>query len=180
MNKHTLLKIVSSFLLTLCLCFMSIGSAFAYTSQATPQASNDKSVTPVLNEEWIDISTLNAMSSPDVKNQVQVFDVKQGHVVKTLDNSSKIQKQVKRILKHVYEFAPEVQPDMKAKYIIRIPVKKGTAIKLNDNSISIKELFIFYYVDKEPLLLVFDENKKPFLFHTKQSIEPLLNAIEVE
>lgn len=131
-------------------------------------------------QQWHELTAQMALTSPNGADLVQVFDVKEGHVIKSVDSSSKIQKQVKRILKNVYEFAPEVQPDMKAKYIIRIPVKSGTTVKLNDASIAIQELFIFYYVDKEPLLLVFDENKKPFLFHTSYSIEPLLKLIQVE
>jgi len=178
MIKQTLLKAISSIVIFSFLMLLPIqhvnAKEMGLDSQTVDKASYE------LEFNWSEITSQMALTSPQSYDSVQVFDVNQGHVVKTINNSKKIQRQVKRILKEVYEFAPELQPDMKAKYIIRIPVKQGTSVTINQTSLSINELFIFYYVDKEPLLLVFDENKKPFLFHTKHSIEPLLNIIQVE
>lgn len=144
-------------------------------SSSLTQNDNDNQLQSQLDE----LMSKMVLTSPTQVDTVQVFDVKEGHVIKSVPNSGKIQKQTKQIIKKIYEFAPQVQPDMSAKYIIRIPVKAGTQVKVGGNTIAINELFIFYYEDKEPLVLIFDSNKRPYLLNTKQSIEPLLKLIQV-
>lgn len=112
-------------------------------------------------------------------NSVQVFDVKKGKVVLTTENNEQFQKFAHQWLKGIKSFAPEVQPDMTATYIFRIPMNPPATLQIGSTNLHVAEIFMFYYADKEPLLLIFDENKKPYLFHTSEDVTPFVQYISI-
>lgn len=114
-------------------------------------------------------------------NQIQVFDVKKGSVILSVANNEDFQAEAKKWLSDITSLAPEIQPDMGATYIIRVPLTPHQTVNVGNVNLTAKEVFLFYYsdTDDEPLLLVFDENKKPYFFHIHEDVTPFLKKLEL-
>lgn len=108
---------------------------------------------------------------------VQVFDVAAGKVVKSVPNSPEYQEIAKSWIKSAKELAPQLQPDEKCGYVFRIPLDSPAMIKAGNVSVQASDVFLFYCPDKPKLLLVFDENRKPFLFQLNVDVKPFLTKI---
>lgn len=135
--------------------------------------------------EEIDWSSIPAHfmveQSNQTNNHLQVFDVAKGSVVLSVANSPDFQSEAKKWLGNITSLAPEVQPDMKATYIVRIPLDPAQPLKVGHVMLNVKELYLFYYNDtsKEPLLLTFDENRHPYFFHIQQDVTPFIKQLAI-
>jgi len=162
-------------LFSLLIVFMLSAPASVFASPLQEQALPHET-------DWISIPAHFMQSeAPAVNNMVQVFDVAKGRVVHSLANNADFQKTAEQWLSKITSLAPEVHPDMKATYIVRVPVEPAKPLDVGDVHLSVKEIFVFYYADtsKEPLLLIFDENKKPFFFHIHEDITPFIKSLNI-
>ncbi|MBB3110445.1 hypothetical protein FHS18_002512 [Paenibacillus phyllosphaerae] len=120
-----------------------------------------------------------ASETPAPLRPVQVFDVTAGKVIKTIPNSNEYQQYAKTWLGSVSKLAPQLQPADKCGYVFRIPLAAPTPVKAGAENITTSDVFLFYCPDKPTLLLVFDENRKPFLLEFKGDIKPFLKLVGV-
>lgn len=110
---------------------------------------------------------------------VQVFDVAAGKVVKTIENDASFQKMAADWVGSISELAPQLSADENCGYVYRVPLTKPVTIKVNQISVTTADIFLFYCKDKPPLLLAFDENRKPFLFLVKADIKPFIQKVGI-
>ncbi|XEC92684.1 hypothetical protein AB6A23_14890 [Paenibacillus tarimensis] len=120
-----------------------------------------------------------AASEESMLKPVQVFDIQAGKVVKTLDNDKQYQAFAGAWLKSVSGLAPQLQPEEKCGYVYRIPLAKPAVVKYQNLQLQIEDVFMFYCPDKQPVLLVFDMNRRPFLFQFKADIKPFLKKVGI-
>ncbi|MGO4693166.1 hypothetical protein AB4Z50_02685 [Paenibacillus sp. 2TAB26] len=110
---------------------------------------------------------------------VQVFDVAAGKVTKTIPNDAKYQEMASSWVGSITGLAPQMTNDSSCSYVYRVPLEKAVTIKANDVSVSSDDLFLFYCKEKPPLLLVFDEKRRPFLFLFKADIKPFIDRVGI-
>ncbi|CAM4402371.1 hypothetical protein FHS16_001829 [Paenibacillus endophyticus] len=110
---------------------------------------------------------------------VQVFDVAAGKVIKTIPNDAQYQSFASSWVNSISGLAPQVTNDESCSYVYRVPLAKAVTIKSNDVSVTSDDLFLFYCKDKPPILLVFDEKRRPYLFLFKADIKPFLQKVGV-
>ncbi|OMF33803.1 hypothetical protein BK133_13510 [Paenibacillus sp. FSL H8-0548] len=110
---------------------------------------------------------------------VQVFDVAAGKVVKTIPNDAQFQTLAASWVGSITGLAPQVTNDESCSYVYRVPLEKAVTIKSNDISVVSDDLFLFNCKDKPPLLLVFDEKRRPYLFLFKADIKPFIKKVGI-
>lgn len=110
---------------------------------------------------------------------VQVFDVAAGKVVKTIPNDASYQALAASWIGSITGLAPQLTNDESCSYVYRVPLEKAVTINANDVSVVSNDLFLFYCKDKPPLLLVFDEKRRPFLFLFKADIKPFIQKVGI-
>lgn len=110
---------------------------------------------------------------------VQVFDVKAGKVIKSVPNDKEFQQLANSWLSSITNLAPQLKNDESCSYVYRIPLEKPVTIAIAGNRIAAQDVFLFHCADKPPLLLVFDEQRKPYLFQFKADIKPFINKIGI-
>ncbi|SFI30323.1 hypothetical protein SAMN02799624_00228 [Paenibacillus sp. UNC496MF] len=115
---------------------------------------------------------------PD-QRPVQAFDVVAGKVVKTVPNGPEFQGYAKSWLKGVTGLSPKLQAEDKCGYVFRIPLDEPTAVKAGSEQITTQDVFLFYCPKKPQLLLIFDENRKPYLLKFKANVKPFLKAMDL-
>ncbi|WP_258171316.1 hypothetical protein [Paenibacillus sp. R14(2021)] len=110
---------------------------------------------------------------------VQAFDVVAGKVVKTVPNNAEFQGYAKSWLNAVTGLSPKLQAEDKCGYVFRVPLDAPTAVKADSIQVMTQDVFLFYCPKKPQLLLIFDENRKPYLLKFKANIKPFLKAIDL-
>ncbi|MCU6708297.1 hypothetical protein M6D81_06180 [Paenibacillus sp. J5C_2022] len=110
---------------------------------------------------------------------VQAFDVAAGKVIKSVPNDSEFQEMAMSWLKSVTGLAPQLTADDSCSYVYRLPLSSPATVKAGDISIVSNDLFLFYCKDKPPTLLLFDQNKRPYLFLFNADIAPFIKKIGI-
>ncbi|MFD1955676.1 hypothetical protein ACFSL6_16295 [Paenibacillus thailandensis] len=108
---------------------------------------------------------------------VQVFDVKAEKVVRTIDNDEQFQAYVKEWVRSVTGFAPQLRPDENCSYVYRIPLAEPVTVSFNRVAIRSEDVFLFYCDGTPPLLLVFDDRRRPYLLLFKADITPFIRKV---
>lgn len=108
---------------------------------------------------------------------VQVFDVSVGKIVKTIPNDKQFQSMAASWIGSIKGLAPQLTNDESCSYVYRVPLMKTVTIKSKDISVTSDDLFLFYCKEKPPLLLVFDEKRRPYLFLFKADINPFIKKV---
>jgi hypothetical protein len=123
-----------------------------------------------------------ALSTPSTEvglKPIQVFDVVAGKVIKTIPNDAGYQAFAASWLDSITGLAPQLTSDESCSYVYRVPLEKAVSIKVNDITVASDDLFLFYCKDKPPLLLMFDEKRRPYLFLFKADIKPFIQKVGV-
>jgi len=110
---------------------------------------------------------------------VQVFDVKAEKVVKSVDNDRQYQKFARSWLKSVTGFAPQLKSDDSCLYVYRVPLNKPVKVKVSQTELVVREVFLFNCANKPPLLLVFDDQRRPYLLLFSADIAPFVKKIGI-
>lgn len=120
----------------------------------------------------------HSASNPDSNlRPVQVFDVAASKVVSTIPNDMEFQKMAASWTESITGLAPQVSADQSCSYVYRVPLAKPAAIVSGEINVSTSDLFLFYCKDEAPMLLVFDEQRKPYLFLFKADIGPFIKKV---
>ncbi|MDQ0058132.1 hypothetical protein [Paenibacillus harenae] len=142
-------------------CFAMILAGQSASAHATPTAKNNETLSEI------------------GQKPVQVFDVAAGKVVKTIENDADFQKMAADWVSSISDLAPQLSADENCGYVYRVPLANQVTIKVKEISVTTDDIFLFYCKDKPPLLLAFDENRKPFLFLVKADIKPFIQKVGI-
>ncbi|UVI27812.1 hypothetical protein [Paenibacillus spongiae] len=110
---------------------------------------------------------------------VQAFDIVAGKVVKSIPNNAEFQSIADSWIASVTGLSPQVKADDKCGYVFRLPLAQPKTIQAGAATIRTSDLFLFYCPKHPQLLLVFDENRKPYLLQFKADIKPFLKLMEI-
>lgn len=108
---------------------------------------------------------------------VQVFDVARSQVVKSIPNDAKFQKMAAAWIASVTGPAPQVSAGEGCSHVYRVPLEKPATVAAGTIKVTTSDLFLFYCKDKPPLLLAFDDQRKPYLFLFKEDIRRFVQRV---
>ncbi|TVX92945.1 type IV secretion system protein VirB6 [Paenibacillus agilis] len=109
--------------------------------------------------------------------QVQLFDMQQERIVKTLPNTPAVQAEATKWLQSVTGLSPQLNIGSKCGYIVRIALANPFQVKLPRIDFQTNDVFLIYCPDKKPLLLVFTPERKPFLLEFKHNVQPFMEEL---
>ncbi|WP_168119104.1 hypothetical protein [Paenibacillus sp. HB172176] len=154
-------KIFKPLLLSLCALFVLLSacpSAFASPQDKQPQKS----------------AKFAAVGEQTTSRPVQVFDIAAGKVIKSIPNDQAFQKMAGDWIDSITGLSPQISNDNSCTYVFRVPLNEPVTVASGNLSLTTADLFLFYCKDKPPLLLVFDGQRKPYLFLFKANIKPFM------
>ena len=118
-----------------------------------------------------------ASAAPLSMKPVQMYDVKAGKVVKSINNDEQFQQLAASMLDSVTGLAPQLAPEDKCGYVYRIPLNKQAVVKTGNLTLQTDDIFLFYCPDKPSVLLVFDAQRKPYLLSFTADLKPFLAKV---
>ena len=108
---------------------------------------------------------------------VQVFDVKAGKVVRTVENDEAFQEMAREWLRSVTGLSPRIGPGEECGFVYRVPLAEPGLARIGETSITVRDIFLFHCEREKPMLLVFDPGNRPYLLNFDADIRPFLRKI---
>ncbi|WP_134701849.1 hypothetical protein [Ammoniphilus sp. YIM 78166] len=107
-------------------------------------------------------------------SEIEVFDLKQERVIRIAPNSPWVHAQVKQCVHHIQDITKRFNPIPKDGHIYKIPLEPPIPINNQWLSGLIDEVKLILPDEDLPLLMVFDEENKPYFFEFDYDIKDLL------
>lgn len=109
---------------------------------------------------------------------VEIFDIEQEKVVKTVPNDAAIQKEAKKALEGISGMVVKVNPIPKKGFMIRIFLETAVTVRNEWLDQTVDRVILLFPTDEAPFLLVFDPEDRPLFFHYGGSEEKLLKLLD--
>lgn len=116
-------------------------------------------------------------SDPAESSPIQLFDIKAQRIVKTFPNSKDFQATAIQWIKSVTGPSPQLTIGHQCGYIVRIPLTSPADVVLPRETVQVKDVFLIYCPEKEPLLLVFSKERKPYLLRIDIDVKPFMQQL---
>lgn len=113
---------------------------------------------------------------------IKVIDIEINDVVAERESSSKIEKEVEKVITSIKGIAVEVNPIPKTGYIIRIPLTKPLNIKNQWYDHIVNEVIVLYSTTHHfpnKVVLFTDENE-PMFFDINDDLHNLLDMLDIK
>lgn len=107
-------------------------------------------------------------SEQEVNKKIEVFDVKAGKVIKSLEFNQEVQDEVLQNIANISGLFVKVNALPVDGYIVRIqfdaPANINNTWVNSSNIYNVSDAFIIFPEKESPYILLFDEQKRPFFF----------------
>jgi hypothetical protein len=111
--------------------------------------------------------------NPEISDEVQIFDVEKGRIVKKLKICAPIQAEAEKILNSVTGLYVKVKPLPPKGYIVKIPINPPLMVQNQFINAPVDNIFIIFTETEPPILLLLDENGKPFVYNFSAKTDTL-------
>lgn len=115
---------------------------------------------------------------------IEVFDTSQGKVIVKVNNSSDIQKEVKRWVAKITEASPQANLGTKNELMIRVPLESASYVQISGVMTGYISEVIIVLGGSDPAsgskLLLFDEENQPILVKCNYNFYPFLKKIGIK
>ncbi|GAX91193.1 hypothetical protein [Effusibacillus lacus] len=121
-----------------------------------------------------------ALSSPTslaLAANVEVFDVQAGKVVHTVPNSAEIQKEIRLCLGSITGLSERVNVMPKEGRVCKIPIEPPVKVENEWVNFLVEEVYLMVSDSEKPLLLLFDDENKPYLVEFSHDIGVLVSLM---
>ncbi len=124
------------------------------------------------------VSFLASSDSSNINNNIEIFDIAKGEVIREVEANPVIQKEAKNYLKNITGMYSKVKAFPEKGYIIRIPFEPSAEVNNKWLSFydinSVDQVFIIFPDQGNPYLLVLDEKYRPLFYNTESDVNNLL------
>jgi len=131
-------------------------------------------------DKYVQVFAVQAGTEDDI----EIFDVIEERVIKTVKTNSKIINEAKNIMGSITGIYIKVNALPSDGYIIKIPftpeLKADNKWFVNYGINSIGKLFVVMPENKDPYLIILDSNERPYLFNFSGKTEKLLKLLDFE
>lgn len=111
-------------------------------------------------------------------SNIEVFDVKKQQVIEIIANSEMIQGETKKCLKTINGITKRFKPIPQEGEIIKIPVEPSVMVNNQWINSLVDEVKLILPTNETSLLMIFDDENKPYFLEFKHDIKLLLSEIK--
>lgn len=111
---------------------------------------------------------------------VEIFDIDKETVVKKVESTPAIQKEVEIYLNGITGIYGKFNPVPKQGYMIKIPLQEPAMVQNPWINSFVEEVILIFPKDEEPYLLVFNNEDRTLFFNFEGDTETLLKILNYE
>jgi hypothetical protein len=126
---------------------------------------------------WSFVPAAHAAHATHLSN-IEIFDVKNERVIKLVANSKEIQGEIQQCLKAVKGITKRLIPITKDSKIIKIPIQPSIMVNNQWMNTLIDEVKLILPTNAPPLLMLFDDENRPYFFEFDYDVRTLLAKME--
>ena len=97
-------------------------------------------------------------------NQIEVFDVEKGAVLKSIPVNPLFHKKATTILHSIQDLYKKVNPIPKKGMMVKIPLNPIIHVKNKWIDSTVDEVIVFFPEDEEPYIMIYDEENNYYFF----------------
>lgn len=106
-------------------------------------------------------------------NQIEIFDIENGTVIKTIPINSSLQAEVEHMLKNINEVYKKINPIPKKGMMAKIPLNPMIPVENQWMHSLIDEVIIFFPEEEEPYVMTYDDENNFYFFTLTDSQLPI-------
>lgn len=129
------------------------------------------------------IAYISGNNTAERSKNIEVFDITKGEIIISQPSNINIQNEVFNYLKTIKSLYTKVMPFPDKGYVIRVPFNESIRVDqkiLNDSGIkSVDSLYIILSDKEAPIILILDNQERPYFYTFNASIQPLLEYIKL-
>jgi len=129
------------------------------------------------------IAYISGSNTAERSKNIEVFDITKGEIIISQPSNINIQNEVFNYLKTIKSLYTKVMPFPDKGYVIRVPFNESIRVDqkiLNDSGIkSVDSLYIILSDKEAPIILILDNQERPYFYTFNASIQPLLEYIKL-
>lgn len=112
---------------------------------------------------------------------VEIFDIEEGRVVQERPTTNDIQKETEKMLKSISGVYKNLNPLPKKGVMVKVPLDPPIPVK-NEwfNDLVDEAVFIFSFEEKDPYLLIWDDENLPHFYTFSTSTEKLMKLLKYQ
>jgi hypothetical protein len=170
------LKLLALTVLAVLLVFVGVDRIFASRG-----AERYKELVKALKQQEIAVSDeILSATSPEPENsgEVQIFDIGKGRIVKKMKTSPAIQNEAEKMVSSITGVYTRIKPFPDNGYIVRLPLNPALLVQNGYISASVDKIYVIFTQKEPPILLILDNNEKPFVYNFSRSTEELIKHLD--
>jgi hypothetical protein len=125
------------------------------------------------------ISMQSTSISAQIRN-VELFDIQEDKVTKTVPMSPPFQERAEEYLKNIDNIYVKVSPVPKKGYMIKIPLEPSVQVTNKWINSLVNEVIIVFPKDEEPFLMTFDNEDDIYVFTFKGNTDFLVKTFNLD
>ncbi|WP_075981874.1 hypothetical protein [Bacillus massilinigeriensis] len=110
-------------------------------------------------------------------NQVEIFDLEKGKVIKTVPVSQVTQNEAEKYLKGINRIYVKLNPIPKKGHMIKIPLEPQVLVKNQWMESYVNEIIIVFPIKEQPYLMLFDDENNSHFLYFEGDTKALLNYL---
>lgn len=126
---------------------------------------------------WSFVPAAHAAHVTHLSN-IEIFDVKNERVIKLVANSQEIQGEIQQCLKAINGITKRLSPITKDSKIIKIPIQPSIMVNNQWMNTLIDEVKLILPTNAPPLLMLFDDENRPYFLEFDYDVKTLLAKME--
>lgn len=111
-------------------------------------------------------------------DEVQIFDIGKGKVVKRMKVTESLQEQARQIIGSITGMYAKVQPFPDKGYIVRIPVDPAVRVQNEYINATIDRIYVIFTENEPPIVLILDSSEKPFVYNFSWNTDELEKQLD--
>ncbi|MCH1627875.1 hypothetical protein [Fredinandcohnia quinoae] len=117
---------------------------------------------------------ISSYASAQTNQQIQIFDINQGKVVKYIQINTDLQQKVENFLEGITGVYVKYNPIPNKGFMIRIPLEPNIIVRNRWFNDLVDEVILIFPDQENPYLMVFDDENKPYFLTFKGNTEEFL------
>ncbi|KMJ57987.1 hypothetical protein AB685_14265 [Bacillus sp. LL01] len=112
--------------------------------------------------------------------QIEVFDVTQSKVIKSIPLEEKNRVEALKLVKSANTLYPKLNPTPKTGFMVKVPFEPAEKVDTNVLKQSVKQVIFIFPEGEKPYLLIFNEKEHPMFYYFSEDFRPFVDMLSLE
>lgn len=109
---------------------------------------------------------------------IEIFDIDKGKVIKKVNSDLEIQKEVEQILNGITDLYRAFEPIPRSGYMIKFPLEPAFYLENDWYQDYVTEVILIFPAYENPHIMLFNDENKPYFFTIQASVDPILTKLD--